>query len=152
MKNIKLIALLLCIFSLCTAFSFKKKEKKDPTIYMCGFSASFSDSLVFITNIQAVDGAKLDKNGFLINRQQYSYQLKSYLESKKDARNATCFVMYSSEKKAIMNKSNKLLNKYEKGHMSIIKTVNEPEFKFTEPQDEENSTDEKDTTEQKSNN
>ena len=151
MKNIRIIALLLCIFSLCTAFSFKKKEKKDPTIYMCGFSASFADSLVFITDIQAVEGAKIDNNGFLMNRPQYSYELKTFLESNKGAKEATCLVIFSPDKKTVMKKSGKLLKKYGKENTSIIKTISESEFKFTKPQEEE-STDEEPAAEEKPSN
>lgn len=137
MKNIKFIALLLCVCGLCSAFSLKKKEKKDPTIYVCGFSASFSDSLVFITDIQQVEGAKLDKTGFLIGRSQYSYQLKSFIEEKKGVKDATCAVIYATDKKKVMKKSGKLLKTYGNNHSYVIKTLTKSDFKFTKPQDEE---------------
>ena len=49
---------------------------------MFGFSASFNDSTVNFTDIQAVN-AYVENNHthFLVNRDEYSYQLRYYMEA-----------------------------------------------------------------------
>ena len=127
MKNLKIAASLLLIFVMCQAFSFKKSEKN---VYLMGVSASFTDSLVYFTDIQMVDSVSLDKNDMLPQRSQYSYQLKTYLESKYGTPNRTCFVYFNESKAKLEKTVKKLKEKYRKGGKSIIRQV-ESEFKFT---------------------
>lgn len=123
-----MIGTLLLVFVVCSAFSFKKKGQAE--VYMVGVSASFSDSLVYFTDIQLVDSVTLDKDDMLPQRQQYSYQLKTYLEAKTGQANRTCFV-YFNENKAKLEKSiKKMKDKYQKSGKSILRQV-DPEFKFT---------------------
>lgn len=128
MKNIKFLGALLLVFILCSAFSFNNKSKKQ--VYIAGVSASFKDSLVYFTDIQLVDSIKLDKNKMLPQRQQYSYQLKTYLESKLGQSNRTCFIYFDSNKAKLEKNMKKMKDKYQKSGKSIIRQV-DPEFKFT---------------------
>ena len=58
-------------------------QDRKTAVYMFGFSASFNDSTVYITDIQKVEDAWVNnKSGFLINRDDYSYQLQNYLKQK----------------------------------------------------------------------
>ena len=79
MKVLK-IALALAIAAIS---SFTAHAKNDPTTaYMFGFASSFSDSTVYMTSVQRVDSVYLThKKLFLDNRENYSLQLKEYLES-----------------------------------------------------------------------
>lgn len=83
MKIFKLFACVLTTaFIICTTVS--AKNKCVPKIYIYGFSASFNDSIIYLTNIQELDSAWIDdKNDFLLNRSDYSYQFKNYFETKK---------------------------------------------------------------------
>ena len=78
MKVLK-IALALAIAAIS---SFTAHAKNDPTTaYMFGFASSFSDSTVYMTSVQRVDSVYLThKKLFLDNRENYSLQLKEYLE------------------------------------------------------------------------
>ena len=128
MKNIKILGALLLVFIMCSAFSMKKKDDKQ--VYIAGVSASFKDSLVYFTDIQLVDSVILDKNKMLPQRQQYSYQLKTYLESKLGQSNRTCFIYFDSNKTKLEKSIKKMKDKYEKSGKSIIRQV-DSEFKFT---------------------
>ena len=128
MKNIKILGALLLVFVMCSAFSMKKNDDKQ--VYIAGVSASFKDSLVYFTDIQLVDSVILDKNKMLPQRQQYSYQLKTYLESKLGQSNRTCFIYFDSNKTKLEKSIKKMKDKYQKSGKSIIRQV-DSEFKFT---------------------
>ena len=91
MKVLK-IALALAIAAIS---SFTAHAKNDPTTaYMFGFASSFNDSTVYMTSVQRVDSVYLThKKLFLDNRENYSLQLKEYLESI-GAPKRTCIVIF----------------------------------------------------------
>lgn len=127
MKFVKIFSTLVLVLTLCSAFTNKDNSKG---VYMVGVSASFTDSLIYFTDVQFVDSVELDKQGFLPMRDQYSSQLKSYLEYQKGLKNRTCFV-YFNEKKAKLNAEiKKMKEKYLKGGKSVLKQV-DADFKFT---------------------
>ena len=96
---------------------------------MAGVSASFTDSLVYFTDIQFLDSALVDGKGFLVGRSQYSVQLKDYLETKEGGKNRTCFMFFNLKKNKLQKELQKLKEKYNKGKNMVLKDVN-PEFKF----------------------
>lgn len=115
MKALKYIALALLI-TMSTAAEAKSKEKSGnvqvPHVYMFGFSASFTDSLVYLTDIQDIPNAWLDKKTkFLKERDNYSYQLKNYL-TEQDHPNRVCVTFFATNKKKIEKKYQKLKKKY----------------------------------------
>lgn len=107
----------------------KSKDKNKYGVYMAGVSASFTDSLVYFTNIQFLDSAQVDGKGFLVGRSQYSVQLKDYLETKEGGKNRTCFMFFNLKKNKLQKELQKLKEKYNKGKNMVLKDVN-PEFKF----------------------
>lgn len=107
----------------------KSKDKNKYGVYMAGVSASFTDSLVYFTDIQYLDSAMVDGKGFLVGRSQYSVQLKDYLETKQGGKNRTCFMFYNIKKSKLQKEILKLKEKYKKGNSLVFKDVN-PEFKF----------------------
>ena len=97
MKSLRYILLL--AVTLLTVEASAKIEMKD-NIYMFGFSASFKDSIVYTTDIQNVEGLWIDtKNNFLLNRDEYSHQLKEYLSDKLQQQNRVCMVFFYTKKK-----------------------------------------------------
>ena len=80
MKYVKILFAIALVFTMCSAFSLKKDHSKP--VYAFGISASFTDTVVYFTDIQILDSAKVSKEGFLSHRELYSYQLKNYLEDK----------------------------------------------------------------------
>lgn len=126
MKFVKIFSTLLLVLTVCSAFTIKNNSKG---VYMVGVSASFTDSLVYFTDVQFVDSVKLDNQGFLPMRDQYSDQLKSYLEYQKGMKNRTCFIYFDEKKAKLTNEIKKMKDKYLKGGKSILKQV-DADFKF----------------------
>ena len=126
MKSLRYILLL--AVTLLTVEASAKIEMKD-NIYMFGFSASFKDSIVYTTDIQNVEGLWIDtKNNFLLNRDEYSHQLKVYLTEKLQQQNRICMVFFYDKKKKAEKEFLKLMKKYKKGYE--IRYLNATEFKF----------------------
>jgi hypothetical protein len=117
----------------CSAFSLKGSKGK--SVYIVGVSASFTDSLVYFTEIQLLDSVRLDKNKMLPERSQYSYQLKNYLENEEGLTNRTCFVYFSNSRKKLQKTINKMKIKYQKGKILLIREVNPNAFKFKKPEE-----------------
>lgn len=129
MRYIKLLCFLLAVSVVAGAAAKKSKDKNKYGVYMAGVSASFTDSLVYFTDIQFVDSAVVDGKGFLVGRTQYSIQLKDYLETKQGGKNRTCFMFFNVKKNKLQKELLKLKEKYKKGNNMVLKSVN-PEFKF----------------------
>lgn len=128
MKFIKSFCFLLGMLIVCSAFSLKDGKAK--SVYIVGVSASFTDSLVYFTEIQSLDSVSLDKNKMLPQRSQYSYQLKNYLENEEGLSNRTCFVYFSCNKKKLQKTINKMKTNYQKGKSLLIREVNPNAFRF----------------------
>lgn len=111
----------------------KDKDKALPgKVYMFGFSASFSDSLVYITDIQDVDSAIIEpKTEFLVNRSAYGNQLQFFLTEKMNRPNTTCVVFFHKKKDELQKKYNKILKRYKNSNQTIVKTLSRDEFRFT---------------------
>ncbi len=129
------------LFSLLLAVAMpsetQAKRMKAPKMFMFGFSASFQDSIIYMTDVQEVVGAWYDtKTKFLLGRQHYSYQLKDFLATNKQQPNRVCVVMYALSRKEAEKKFIKLRKEYTvkaKGKYDV-KYLTLSEFKF-EPVD-----------------
>ena len=89
--------LLMTMGTLSTAVEAKPKQV--PKVYIFGFSASFKNPVVYLTDIQELDSAWIDsKTKFLLGRDTYSTQLKEYLTQSVNDSHRTCVVMFSTEK------------------------------------------------------
>ena len=105
----------------------KSKDKNKYGVYMAGVSASFTDSLVYFTDIQFLDSAQMDGKGFLVGRSQYSVQLKDYLETKEGGKNRTCFMFFNLKKNKLQKELQKLkeiLDPLEDGDLVTFKSIN----------------------------
>ncbi len=110
------------------------KNIKPKSMYMFGFSASFKDSTVYITDIQDVTGAWMDsKTKFLLNRDGYSQQLSDYLTNNKQESDRICVVVYATDRKKAEKKLRKFQKMYiEKGKGSYaIRQLTTADFRFT---------------------
>ena len=99
MKKMNMLVALFVVL-LCSSFTLGKGKGKNKDVYMAGVSASFSDSLIFFTDIQLVDSVELDKDKLLPERQQYSTQLKRFLEGQ-GMKNRTCFIYFNTNRKKL---------------------------------------------------
>lgn len=126
MKFIKIVASLFIVLAVCTASTMEKKKG----MYMVGVSASFTDSLIYFTDIQFLDSVELDKDKLLPMRGQYSDQLDSYLEQVKGMENRTCFIYFDEKKDKVEKTIKKMKEKYQKDGKSILRDLG-ADFKFS---------------------
>lgn len=132
MKYVKILFAVVFVFTLCTAFSLKDGHKP---IYAFGVSASFTDTVVYYTDIQVLDSVALDKNGFLPHRDLYSYQLKNYLELEKGLPNRTCMIYFSENKKKLSKEAANVLGKYRKNKTITVCEIEAGSFQFKKPEE-----------------
>lgn len=126
MKFVKIVASLFIVLAVCTASTMENKKG----MYMVGVSASFTDSLIYFTDIQFLDSVELDKNELLPMRGQYSDQLDSYLEQVKGMENRTCFIYFDEKKDKVEKTIKKMKEKYQKDGKSILRDLG-ADFKFS---------------------
>lgn len=122
----------LLLMTFCVA-SATAKPRCQP-IYIFGVSASFNDSIVYITNIQMLDSAWVDdKTGFLLMRNEYSNQMRSHFTAKGQL-NRTCIVCFADNEKKILKKYAKMKKRYlsdkKKKRNFDYRELDEDEFKF----------------------
>ncbi|MBQ4589964.1 MAG: hypothetical protein IJA95_11845 [Bacteroidaceae bacterium] len=126
MKFVKIVASLFIVLAVCTASTMENKKG----MYMVGVSASFTDSLIYFTDIQFLDSVELDKDELLPMRGQYSDQLDSYLEQVKGMENRTCFIYFDEKKDKVEKTIKKMKEKYQKDGKSILRDLG-ADFKFS---------------------
>ena len=126
------LCLLFSALLLCTAFSVSTmaKNKCVPKIYAFGFAASFNDSTVYFTQIHEVDSVWInEKNKFLLNRGDYSLQLKSYFDAK-GMPHRTCIISYELKRKDLEKRYEKMKAKYLKKGNYKIEYIDPKDFRF----------------------
>ena len=109
------------------------KGYRPAKIYMFGFAASFNDSTVYLTDIQTVNAYLVNnRTKFLANREDYSYQLRNYLQSNGLEAYPTCITMFAENEKDAIKKYLKLKERYEKSKKKYsIKSLKDSQFKYT---------------------
>ena len=133
MKYVKILFAIALVFTMCSAFSLKKDHSKP--VYAFGISASFTDSVVYFTDIQILDSAKVSKEGFLAHRELYSYQLRNYLEDNQLQQNSTCMIYFSENRKKLEKEATKILNKYKRNKRIAVSKIESEKFHFTKPEE-----------------
>jgi hypothetical protein len=133
MKYVKIVFAVALVFAVCSAFSLKKEHSKP--VYAFGIAASFTDTVVYFTDIQVLDSAKVSKDGFLTHRELYSYQLKNYLEDNQLQQNSTCMIYFSENRKKLEKEETKILSKYKRGGNMTVLRVDSEKFRFTKPEE-----------------
>lgn len=119
------------IFLALTLFSAEAGAKsKDKGAYVYGFALSFNDSTVYITDIEYLPTARvIGKAKFLYGRDNYSYQLRTYLSNKGMA-NPTCITSFSTKKKDAEKAYLKLRKRYNAQNGFLVKDITPNEFKY----------------------
>jgi hypothetical protein len=106
-----------------------------PQAYMFGFAASFNDTIVHFTEVQAVDSVWMDsKTHFLSGRVNYSNALREYLASQQFP-HRTCVVIFDKNLKRLQKKYMKMKKLYagdgkKARHDNDIRTIATSEFRF----------------------
>ncbi len=126
----KKIHILFIAFMLASVGAFAKKDKD--VVYLFGASYSYSDSIVYFTEIQPVEGVKLLKGNLLPDRQHYAYELKDYMNFK-EGMPGRISVIYFSKKRSKLEKveakvKKRILHKEEKMVLYLG-----DKFQFTRP-------------------
>lgn len=129
-NTIKKITIIACL-AMFIIGNVNAKSVKVPKIYAFGISTSFNDSTVFITNIQEIENAWINsKNKFLLDRNEYAYQLKNYFNSK-NMLNRTCSIIFALNKKNIDKKFKNIKKKYLGNKDYLLNVVKPSDFTFT---------------------
>lgn len=127
MKSFKFLVSLFLVLMVCTASTLEDNKKG---MYIVGVSASFTDSLIYFTDVQFVDSVTLNSEKLLPNRSQYSEQLEDYLKMREGGKNRTCFIYYNKKKASLEKMVKKMKEKYQKDGKSFLKETGS-DFKFT---------------------
>lgn len=135
MKKSLLILLLIFVAtsSIARGKNDKKEKIKEETIpvYIVGASFSFSDTIVYFTEIQRLDEVTL-VNGFLPHRQYYSYELKDYMSFQENMPGRISVVYFSDKKEKLKKKEQKIRERLVKKENMTIRYLGD-KFKFTKP-------------------
>lgn len=133
MKLFRSLLALLFLFTLCTGFIGKRGKEKE--VYAFGVAASFSDTLVYYTDIQLLDSVQLDKNGFLYRREAFSTQLQEYLLFQLSKDKYTCMTYFSDNKEKLQKRLDKTLKMYKKSKGIALQHIPSANFKFKKPEE-----------------
>lgn len=126
MKKIIFISLLAMVTAVAAS------AKKNGGVYILGASVSFSDSIVYFTEVQFVEGVKLEKGTkFLPERQHYAYLLKDYMAFKEGMPGRTSVIYFSQKKSSLRKQEAKLKKKIQKKGRSVRYLGDK--FQFTKP-------------------
>lgn len=111
-----------------------KSEYKKANVFIFGFSASFNDSIVYMTNIDELKGVDVEKKSkFLRNREDYSDQLKTYLKGT-GVKNPTCVVCFAEKRKNAEKKYFDFKKRYTGGKAKgyVMVNIDHDSFNFKE--------------------
>lgn len=144
MKLIKCILVAMTLMVLIPQQT-KAKQILVPKGYMFGFIANFTDSVVYLTDIQTVDSVWYDdKSKILLGRSSYSNQLRDYFANKLNKPHRTCVTIFALTRKDAEKKYLKMRKLYTVKYAGKydVRNLNENEFHFTpvnmDPDDTDN--------------
>ena len=134
MKRIISIFFILCLVVPCAVLAKddKKKERKkkiQTEVYVWGVTLSFSDSVVYFTEVQRVEGAIIE-NGFLPNRHLYSYELKDYMSYEEGMPGRTSFIYFSDKRSKLEKKEQEVKKQLVEAQGKTVRYLGD-KFKFT---------------------
>ena len=133
MGKLKYLLGLLGIVLLSSFMAPKEKKVKtdEPArVYMYGVSFDFTDSVIYMTDVQYLDSIIVNKDASIQNHVYYSMQMKVYLEGTLGETNQTCAVIYSPDKKKLEKRYLKMLKKYQTDKSKLLKLIGADSFVF----------------------
>lgn len=108
------------------------------TVWAFGFSASFTDSIIYMTDIQPLHNVRITKKTrFMDGRADYANQLKVYLENKMNMKNRTCVLFFETKKADAEKKYVAVRKRYTDQTHLTMKYLNSSEFAFVKPDEGE---------------
>ncbi len=113
----------------------KHAPKETDVVYIFGVGTNFTDSTVYLTEVQSIPYLKLTKkNKFLPYRADFSGQLKDYLIEKYQMQYETTCVFFDINRKKLSKRLYKLKKRYLDLGTSNLVVVTADEFKFEKPE------------------
>ena len=109
----------------------KVKEVEPVTVYIWGASMSFSDSIVYFTEIQKLDAVVME-NGFLPYRQYYAYELKDHMNFEENMPGRISMIYFDEKLKKLEKKEQKIKKHLMEKENKIIRYLGD-KFKFGKP-------------------
>ncbi len=136
MKKVLFILLFVFVASVAGARDKKegKKDSKKTTevpVYILGASISFSDSIVYFTEIQKFDAVVLE-NGFLPHRQYYAYELKDYMSFEENMPGRISVIYFDEKLKKLEKKEQKIKKHLMEKEGKTVRYLGD-KFKFVKP-------------------
>lgn len=129
-------SLFILLFVLIAALGVAREKKdnnkvKEVPVYILGASISFSDSIVYFTEIQKLDNVVLE-NGFLPHRQYYAYELKDYMNFEENIPGRISVVYFDEKRSKLEKKEQKIKKHLMEKENKIIRYLGD-KFKFVKP-------------------
>ena len=129
-------SLFILLFVLIAALGVAREKKdtnkvKEVPVYILGASISFSDSIVYFTEIQKLDNVVLE-NGFLPHRQYYAYELKDYMSFEENISGRISVVYFDEKRSKLEKKEQKIKKHLMEKENKIIRYLGD-KFKFVKP-------------------
>ena len=126
------------MFAVAQASAKKPKEPKAPkstttTVYAVGVATSFNETVAYLTDMQVLNDATLDRKAYLHRRSGYSLQLRDYLvaQGKQDY---TCLILFNVKKAKLEKELNKVRSRFAKDNIQVLE-IKEQDFRFTKPEE-----------------
>lgn len=111
MKKIVLLCLVAAISLFALQGQAKPKFKQAP-IYIFGYALSPTDSTVYVTEIQRIDTAYIERNSkAMMARTMYSYQLQKFLSDTYGLKGAICNIFFSENRNKLDKKYDRVISR-----------------------------------------
>ena len=136
MKKVLFIILFALVASVAVARDKKENKKdsrksKEVPVYIMGASISFSDSVVYFTEIQKFDAVVL-QNGFLPHRQYYAYELKDYMSFEENMPGRISVIYFDEKYNKLVKKEQKIKKRLMEKDGKTVRYLGD-KFKFVKP-------------------
>jgi len=135
MQKLKIIILLAAVLLPLGSLQARnplKKAKKG--VYIAGVAYSFTDSIVYLTDVYQLNNVLLKENGFLPRRSDYSAQLQDYIANTEHRGRFTCATLFETNAGKIAKRLAKIKKKMVKRKMRVL-DVDRTAFKYQEVDD-----------------
>lgn len=132
MKKTLFILLFMLVATVAVARDKKDDKKiKEVPVYIWGASISFSDSVVYFTEIQKLDSIVLN-NGFLPHRQYYAYELKDYMNFQENMPGRISMIYFDEKRGKLEKKEQKIKKRLIEKEGKSVRYLGD-KFKFQKP-------------------
>lgn len=110
----------------------KQKAEEVQRVWAFGFAENLNDTLVYISPVQELVGAELEKGTeFLMFREDYAQQMKQKMESTYPG-GYVCSVIYAKTKERAEKKYLKVRREQRRRYQTLLIELTREEFQFKE--------------------